>query len=223
MINLKHPNLKNHEIKMRIQSPFEEKLNAFTHAIGALFGIAALVLLIVFNTTKTDWSLFSVIVYGISIIVLFSASTLYHSVTNEKKKHYFRIIDHISIYLLIAGTYTPVLLISLEQTLGWTLFWVVWGIAAFGVILKLFFTGKFEIFSTLLYLVMGWLIVFDFSKLSEIIGSDGILFLFAGGLSYTVGIIFYAIQKIPYNHVIWHLFVLAGAIFHFFMIFYFVI
>ncbi|MGC1204049.1 MAG: hemolysin III family protein [Flavobacteriaceae bacterium] len=208
---------------MRIQSPFEEKLNAFTHAIGALFGIAALVLLIVFNTNKTDWSLFSVIVYGISIIVLFSASTLYHSVTNEKKKHYFRIIDHISIYLLIAGTYTPVLLISLEQTLGWTLFWVVWGIAAFGVILKLFFTGKFEIFSTLLYLVMGWLIVFDFSKLSEIIGSDGILFLFAGGLSYTVGIIFYAIQKIPYNHVIWHLFVLSGAIFHFFMIFYFVI
>ena len=208
---------------MRIQSPFEEKLNAFTHAIGALFGIAALVLLIVFNTNKTDWSLFSVIVYGISIIVLFSASTLYHSVTNEKKKHYFRIIDHISIYLLIAGTYTPVLLISLEQTLGWTLFWVVWGIAAFGVILKLFFTGKFEIFSTLLYLVMGWLIVFDFSKLSEIIGSDGILFLFAGGLSYTVGIIFYAIQKIPFNHVIWHLFVLAGAVFHFFMIFFHVI
>ena len=208
---------------MRIQSPFEEKLNALTHAIGALFGIAALVLLIVFNSNKTDWSLFSVIVYGISIIVLFTASTLYHSVTNEKKKHYFRIIDHISIYLLIAGTYTPVLLISLEQTLGWTLFWVVWGIAAFGVILKLFFTGKFEIFSTLLYLVMGWLIVFDFSNLSEILGSDGILFLFAGGLSYTVGIIFYVIQKIPYNHVIWHLFVLSGAICHFFMILFYVI
>lgn len=208
---------------MRIQSPVEEKLNAFTHAIGALFGIAALVLLIFFNTNKTDWSLFSVVVYGISIIVLFTASTLYHSVTSEKRKHYFRIIDHISIYLLIAGTYTPVLLISLEQTLGWTLFWVVWGIAAFGVILKLFFTGKFEIFSTLLYLVMGWLIVFDFSNLSEILGSDGILFLFAGGLSYTVGIIFYAIHKIPYNHVIWHLFVLAGAIFHFFMIFFYVI
>lgn len=208
---------------MRIQSPFEEKLNAFTHAIGAIFGIAALVLLIVFNTQKTGWSLFSVIVYGISIIVLFTASTLYHSVTNEKKKHYFRIVDHISIYLLIAGTYTPVLLISLEQTLGWTLFWVVWGIAAFGVILKLFFTGKFEVFSTLLYLVMGWLIIFDFSNLSEMLGSDGILFLFAGGLSYTVGIIFYAIQKIPYNHVIWHLFVLSGAIFHFFMIFFYVI
>tara|TARA_R110002049_G_scaffold304526_3_gene499866 strand:+ start:4711 stop:5337 length:627 start_codon:yes stop_codon:yes gene_type:complete len=208
---------------MRIQTAFEEKLNAYTHAVGALFGIAALVLLIIHDTIKTDWSLFSVIVYGTSIIVLFTASTLYHSVKNEAKKHNFRIIDHISIYLLIAGTYTPVLLISLEQTLGWTLFWVVWGIAAFGVVLKLFFTGKFEIFSTLLYLVMGWLIVFDFSNLSEIIGSDGILFFFAGGLSYTVGIIFYAIQKIPYNHVIWHLFVLAGAVFHFFMILFYVI
>ena len=208
---------------MRIQSPFEEKLNALTHGIGAILGIAALVLLIIFNTHKTPWSLFSVIVYGISIIVLFTASTLYHSVTKEKQKHIFRIIDHISIYILIAGTYTPVCLITLEQSLGWPLFWTVWGIAIFGVILKLFFTGRFEIFSTLLYLVMGWLIVFDFSYLSENIGSNGVLFLFAGGLSYTIGIIFYAIQKIPFNHVIWHLFVLAGAIFHFFMIFNFVI
>ncbi|WNH12026.1 PAQR family membrane homeostasis protein TrhA [Thalassobellus suaedae] len=208
---------------MRIQTASEEKLNALTHAIGALFCIAALVLLIIFNSYKTNWSLFSVIVYGISIIVLFSASTLYHSVKNKQKKHYFRIVDHISIYLLIAGTYTPVLLITLSESSGWTLFWVVWGIAVFGVVLKLFYTGRFELFSTLLYLVMGWLIVFDFSKLSEIIGSHGILFLFAGGLAYTVGIIFYAIQKIPYNHVIWHLFVLAGAVFHFFMIFFYVI
>ena len=208
---------------MRIQSPFEEKLNALTHGIGAALGIVALVLLIVFNTHKTPWSLFSVIVYGISIIVLFTASTLYHSVTKEKHKHIFRIIDHISIYILIAGTYTPVCLITLDQSLGWPLFWTVWGIAIFGVFLKLFFTGRFEVFSTLLYLVMGWLIIFDFSYLSESLGSNGILFLFAGGLSYTIGILFYAIQKIPFNHVIWHLFVLAGAIFHFFMIFYFVI
>ena len=208
---------------MRIQTPFEEKLNTISHAIGALFGIAALVMLIVYSTNKTEWSLFSVIVYGISIIILFTASTFYHAVKGEKRKHYFRIVDHISIYFLIAGTYTPVCLISLESSLGWTLFWVVWGIAAFGVILKLFFTGKFEIFSTLLYLVMGWLIVFDFPNLSNILGSNGILFLFAGGLSYTVGIIFYVIQKIPFNHVIWHLFVLAGAIFHFFMIFFYVI
>lgn len=208
---------------MAEQTKFEEQLNAASHGIGALLGIAGLVLLIVFNTNKTDWSLFSVIVYGISLIVLFTASTLYHSMKGEKRKHYFRIIDHISIYLLIAGTYTPVLLITLEKSLGWPLFWTVWGIAAFGVILKLFFTGRFEIFSTLLYLVMGWLIVFDFTNLSEAIGSKGVLWFFAGGLFYTVGIIFYAIHRIPYNHVIWHLFVLGGAIGHFFMILFYVI
>lgn len=205
------------------QTPLQERLNAITHAIGAIFGILGLVSLIVFNSYKTNWSLFSVIVYGISIIVLFTASALYHSVKDEEKKHYFRIIDHISIYGLIAGTYTPILLITLHQSLGWTLFYVVWGIAAFGVVLKLFFTGRFEVFSTILYLVMGWLIIFDFTNLSKLMDSNGVLFLFAGGLSYTVGIIFYAIRKIPYNHVIWHLFVLAGAIFHFCMIFFYVI
>ena len=115
------------------------------------------------------------------------------------------------------------MLIALDDSLGWPLFWVVWGFAAFGVILKLFFTGRFEIFSVLLYLAMGWLVVFDFARLNEVIGSEGILFLFAGGLAYTGGIIFYAIDKIPYNHVIWHLFVLAGAIFHFFMVFGYII
>ena len=207
---------------MKIQSRFEENLNAQTHALGALLGIVALILHIIYDTHKTAYSLFSVIVYGISIIILFTASALYHSVKSERNKHYFRIIDHISIYFLIAGTYTPVLLISLNESLGWTLFYVVWGIAAFGIILKLFFTGRYEVFSTLLYLVMGWLIIFDFSNLSKIFG-EGILFLFAGGMSYTVGIVFYAIHRIPYNHVIWHLFVLAGAIFHFFMIFFYVI
>lgn len=207
---------------MKLQSPFEEKLNAITHALGAVLGILALVLLIVFDTHKTPWSRFSVIVYGLSIIILFSASTLYHAVNNENKKHYFRIVDHISIYFLIAGTYTPVLLITLNHSLGWPLFWVVWGIAAFGIVLKLFFTGRFEVFSTLLYLVMGWLIIFDFSNLANAIG-NGILWLFAGGMAYTLGIVFYAIHRIPYNHVIWHLFVLAGAICHFFMIFFYII
>ncbi len=128
---------------MANQTKLEEQLNAISHGIGALLGIAGLVLLIVFSGNKTDWSLFSVVVYGISIIVLFTASTLYHSVRGKKRKHYFRIIDHISIYILIAGTYTPVLLITLEQSLGWPLFWTVWGIAAFGVILKLFFYRTF--------------------------------------------------------------------------------
>lgn len=208
---------------MRKQTPFEEKLNALTHAIGAVFGIVALVLLIIFETKKTEFSLFSVVVYGIAIIILFTASTMYHSFTDEKKKHYFRIVDHISIYLLIAGTYTPVLLITLEQSKGWLLFYIVWAIAGFGVILKLFFTGKFEAFSTILYLVMGWFIVFDFSTLNSLMPANGIILLMAGGLAYTVGIVFYAIEKIPYNHVIWHLFVLAGAICHFFMVLFFVV
>ncbi|MBE9489867.1 MAG: hemolysin III family protein [Bacteroidetes bacterium] len=208
---------------MKSQTKLEEQLNAISHGIGALLGIAGLILLIVFNSNKTDWSLFSVIIYGISIIVLFTASALYHSIRGERRKHYFRIVDHISIYLLIAGTYTPVLLITLEQSLGWTLFWLVWGIAGFGVILKLFFTGRFELFSTLLYLVMGWLIVFDFSSLAEAVGSSGVLWFFAGGLSYTVGIIFYVFERIPFNHVIWHVFVLSGAICHFFMVLFFVV
>ncbi len=204
---------------MRVQTKLEEKFNAWTHGIGAALGIAALVLLIVYVDNTKPWGLFSVIVYGISIIILFLASTLYHAVKGEKRKYYFRIVDHVSIYLLIAGTYTPVLLVLLSDSLGWLLFWVVWGIAAFGVVLKLFFTGKYEVFSTLLYLGMGWLIIFDFSNLSEAMGPNGILWLFAGGLSYTVGIIFYAIQRIPFFHVVWHLFVLGGAICHFFMIF----
>ncbi|MCD2259386.1 hemolysin III family protein [Psychroserpens luteolus] len=208
---------------MRIQSPLEERLNAWSHGIGAALGIAGLVLLIVFLKGETPYGLFSVIIYGISIIVLFLASTFYHAVKGDKRKHYFRIVDHISIYLLIAGTYTPVLLIMLSDSLGWVLFWVVWGIAAFGVILKLFFTGRFETFSTLLYLVMGWLIVFDFSTLADRLDTNGLYLLFAGGLLYTVGIVFYAIDKIPYNHVIWHLFVLGGAICHFFMVYFFVI
>jgi hemolysin III len=208
---------------MRVQSAFEERLNAWSHGLGAAMGIAGLILLIVFLKQETPYALFSVIVYGLSIIVLFLASTFYHAVNDERRKHYFRIVDHISIYLLIAGTYTPVLLIVLPDSSGWELFWTVWGIAAFGVVLKLFFTGKFETFSTLLYLVMGWLIVFDFSTLADRMETNGLLLLFSGGLFYTVGIVFYAIDKIPYNHVIWHFFVLGGAICHFFMVYFYVI
>ena len=207
---------------MSVQTKLEEQLNTFSHAIGAVLGIVGLIIL-VSKQADTPWSLFSVLVYGLSIIVLFSASALYHAAKTEKRKHYFRIVDHISIYLLIAGTYTPVLLLTLSDSKGWLLFYTVWGIAAFGVFLKLFFTGRFEVFSTLLYLVMGWLIVFDFSVLAERMHTNGLLFLFAGGLFYTVGIVFYAINKIPYNHVIWHVFVLAGAICHYFMIFWYVV
>lgn len=207
---------------MSQQTKTEELLNTLSHGVGAILGIAGLIILLVKQTSEL-WSLFSILAYGISVIILFVASTLYHAAKTEKRKHFFRIFDHISIYLLIAGTYTPVALLMLSDSKGWSLFWAVWGIALFGVILKLFFTGRFEVFSTLLYLVMGWLIVFDFSTLYERMHSNGLLLLYAGGLFYTVGIVFYAVKKIPYNHVIWHFFVLAGAISHYFMILNFVI
>jgi hemolysin III len=208
---------------MSIQSKQEELWNALTHGLGAILGIVGLVILIVYETSKTDFSLFSVIVYGLSVIILFTASTLYHAIRNEKLKHKFRVIDHISIYILIAGTYTPVLLITLQDSLGWPLFWTVWGVALFGMILKLFFTGRFELFSTLLYLVMGWLIIFDFSTLNDLMSPQGIYWLATGGAAYTIGIIFYAMSSKPYFHVIWHVFVLVGAMSHFMMVFGYVI
>ena len=208
---------------MRLQTETEEHLNSLTHAIGAMLGVAGLVLLLVYYNASIQSGLFSVLVYGISIIVLFLASTFYHAVRRRKLKDILRMVDHMSIYLLIAGTYTPVLLLMLNNSKGWLLFWIVWGIAAFGIILKLFFTGRFELFSTLLYLVMGWMIVFDFSALVELMPTNGLIFLIAGGLSYTLGIVFYIFERIPFNHVIWHLFVLGGAVCHFFMIFFYVI
>ncbi len=208
---------------MSLQSKKEEVLNAYSHGFGIILGIIGLFLLITKVDHSQSYYLLSVIVYGLSTIILFFSSTLYHAVSKPVLKQKFRVADHISIYLLIAGTYTPVLLIVLPNSLGWQLLCAVWGIALFGVILKIFFTGKFEIFSTLLYLVMGWLIVFDFSTLKELIHSNGINWLFAGGLFYTIGIVFYAIEKIPYNHVIWHFFVLIGAICHFIMMYYYIV
>ena len=208
---------------MRVQSQLEEQLNTYSHALGAVLGILGLVLLILKVDDTEPWYLFSVIVYGISIVILFMSSTFYHASTGERRKHYFRIVDHISIYLLIAGTYTPVLLITLKDSWGWPLFYTVWGIAAFGFVLKVFYTGRFEIFSTLLYLIMGWLIVFDFSALKSLMAPEGIYYLFAGGAFYTLGILFYVVEKIPYNHVIWHFFVLGGAICHFLMIYWYVV
>ena len=203
---------------MKIQSNLEERLNAFSHGIGVLLGVVGLVYLLILNTHKTEYSTLSLVIYGFTIIILFTASTVYHAVTDQSLKHKFRILDHISIYLLIAGTYTPVLLISLINSKGLLLLALVWGIALFGVFLKLFFTGRFNTFSTLLYLVMGWLIVLDFEALQNIMSPKGIHLLFLGGAFYTIGIIFYAVEKISYNHVIWHFFVLGGAISHFFMI-----
>ena len=200
----------------------EETWNVISHATGVLLSIVALVVLLTFNRGDT-LSTLSILLYTISLFFLYSASTLYHAVNHEKWKLFFRKLDHIGIYFLIAGTYTPVALLSLVNGNGWTIFWTVWGIAIAGTISKIFLTGKFDKISLLLYLCMGWLIVFDFKNLWEVQSNFGITLLGIGGMFYTLGTIFYANEKIPYNHAIWHIFVLAGSIFHFFFIFFDVI
>jgi len=197
----------------------EERLNTISHLVGALFGVLGFYFLLIRNSSKTDYATFSIIVYSFTFILMFTASSLYHHVSFARFRDRLRILDHICIYLLIAGTYTPVTLITLIEGNGWDIFIYVWSIAAFGTILKLFFTGKYEFVSLLLYLAMGWLIVLDFQNLLERTEEFEANLLFMGGGFYTIGIIFYAIEKIPYNHFIWHLFVLAGAVSHWLFIF----
>ena len=207
---------------MKLQTSQEEKWNTISHAIGAFLGLLGLIALLN-KETNNFWSTFSIVIYGISTIILFSASALYHATKTEEKKRKYRIIDHISIYFLIAGTYSPVVLGLLAESKGWLLFGLVWGIALVGSILKLFYTGKFKFLSTLLYLVMGWLIILDFEALKQAMDPKGIQLLWTGGVFYSIGIIFYMIKQIPFHHVIWHFFVLGGAISHYLMIFKYVV
>ncbi|MEN8788427.1 MAG: hemolysin III family protein [Flavobacteriaceae bacterium] len=192
----------------------EERLNAITHAFGILLGIVGFNLM--WSNTHDFQNLvgFSIVVYSCSIILLFTASTLYHSVHLNPLKARLRILDHISIYYLIAGTYTPVALITLSEGNGWLIFYLIWGIALLGTLLKVFYTGRFEVFSLMLYLFMGWLIIFDISNLIESTSRAGLILLSLGGAFYTGGIFFYVKKTIPYNHLIWHIFVLGGAISH---------
>ena len=198
----------------------EEKLNAYSHALGIVLAAIGGIFLFQNDVEGNPYMKGSIIAYVISLIVLFSASTVYHAVENPKIKKKLRILDHISIYYLIAGTYTPVCLSVLMPSKGWLLFYLVWGTALFGTVLKIFFTGKFEAFSLVLYGVMGWLIVIDLPYLLERMSSSGLIYLAAGGAFYTIGILFYAVKKIPYNHLIWHFFVLGGAISHWWLIYY---
>ncbi|WP_068619420.1 PAQR family membrane homeostasis protein TrhA [Paenibacillus tuaregi] len=198
----------------------EEIANAVTHGIGALLSAAALVLLIVFSSTKgTVWHVVSFTVYGISMLMLYCSSTLVHSFKEGKLKDLFEFFDHSSIYLYIAGTYTPFLLVAIRGTLGWSLFGVVWGIALLGVVFKAYFVKRFLFLSTLFYLLMGWLIVIAWQPLTAAVPAAGMELLVIGGLMYTLGTIFYVWRAFPYHHAIWHLFVLAGSVLHFFAIF----
>lgn len=197
----------------------EEVANAITHGIGAFLSIAALALLIVFASLfGTAWHVVSFTIYGVTMLLLYVSSTLVHSFPEGKVKDLFEIFDHASIYLFIAGTYTPFLFIVVRGSLGWTLFGVVWGIAISGVVFKAFFVKKFLFLSTLFYIAMGWLIVLAWNPLVETLATGGIVLLVAGGLLYTVGTVFYVWRGFPFHHAIWHMFVLAGSAAHFFAI-----
>lgn len=200
------------------QSLGEEIANSITHGIGAALGTAALVILVVFASLKGDaWRIVSFSIYGASLVILYTASTIYHAITHEKAKRYFRIMDVSSIFLLIAGTYTPITLLSLRGTgWGWTMFGLIWGMALVGIIFKTFFDGKFEKLSIIFYVLMGWLAIIAIKPMITNL-PPGLLFWIAlGGISYTVGIIFLAATKFKYSHTVWHLFVLGGSISHFF-------
>jgi hemolysin III len=205
------------------KSPFytlgEEIANSVTHGIGAALAVAGLTALVLLAVIYGDaWRVASFAIYGSSLIILYLGSTLYHSVQHPRAKRVFRTLDHTSIYVLIAGTYTPFLLIGSRNTAGWTLLALVWTMAVAGILWKIFFLGRLEVLATLMYVFMGWMGVFAFRQILSNLPPLGVTMLFAGGIVYTVGVIFYAWERLPYNHAIWHLFVLGGSICHFFAI-----
>lgn len=197
----------------------EEKWNAYSHAFGVLLSLVGMYVFFQQDLSPNPHLYYSILVYSLSLTLLFSASTIYHFAQRPQLKRRLRILDHVSIYYLIAGTYTPVCLLVLQDSRGWLLFYMVWAIALFGTFLKVIFIGRFETFSLLLYGIMGWLIVIDIAYLVENFSPTGLFFLSLGGAFYTLGIIFYAVRQIPYNHLIWHFFVLGGAISHWLMIY----
>jgi hemolysin III len=203
----------------------EEITNAILHGVGALLSITALVLCVVFSAIHGNvYAVVSSCIYGSTLIILYTMSCLYHSFKVNNAKRVFRIIDHCSIYLLIAGTYTPFTLVSLNGALGWVMFGIVWSSAIIGIILNAINIEKFKIVSMILYISMGWVIIFTFKPLLNAVDMSGIYLLLAGGIIYTIGAILYGVgKKIKYVHSVWHFFVLAGSILHFFSILLYVI
>ena len=201
----------------------EEKINVISHFVGLLLSIASLVLLVVKASLLGNvWHIVSFSIYGLSLIVLYLASTLYHHSKNPIKRARLNIFDHAAIYVLIAGSYTPFTLVTLNGTVGWVLFGLTWGAALAGVIFKLFFTGKYDKLSTVMYVLMGWMAVFAMKPLYENLSPQGLFWLIMGGVFYTVGAVFYAQNKLKFNHAIFHIFVLLGSASHFVSIFFFV-
>ncbi|TCS79599.1 PAQR family membrane homeostasis protein TrhA [Pectinatus cerevisiiphilus] len=206
--------------RARINDVLEEKINAITHGIGTFFAVIALVVLIIeAYINGGPWQMAAAIIYGVSLILLYLASTLYHSFSRKRVKEILKFFDHAAIYILIAGNYTPFTLIPLHGTLGWAIFGVIWGLALVGIVFKIYFVKRFKYFSTLCYLLMGWLAVVMVKPLLAVLPAAAIYWLLAGGISYTIGTIFYLDKKIPYNHAVWHLFVIGGSVSHFITVF----
>ena len=202
-----------------IQTTGEEIANAITHGIGALLAIAGLVVLVVMAVVDgTVWHVVSFSIFGATLVLLYFASTLYHSLARTRARVVFNKIDHISIYLLIAGTYTPFCLIALRGWIGWTVFGIVWSCAILGAVLKAISIGTRVRLSTILYVLMGWVIIFAIKPLYDAISLNGFIFLMAGGVSYTLGTIFFLRDQVKYNHSVWHLFVMGGSVLHFFAV-----
>lgn len=205
-------------------TPAEEAANYLTHGLGAAFSVAALGLLVTLAALYGDvWRVVSFSIYGSALFLLYTFSTLYHAVRSPQLKRVFRVLDHISIYLLIAGTYTPFTLVSMRGPWGWSLFGVVWGLALAGVVFKLFTTGRWGIASSIIYILMGWVVLIAFKPLIEAVPTPGVLWLFVGGCAYTIGVVFYTLKRMPYHHAVWHCFVLAGSVCHFIAIFLYVL
>ncbi len=205
--------------RARRRFPKEELANSLTHGLGLVLSVAGFVALLVLAILHgSALQIVSCSVYGSTLVCLYAASTVYHIVQSRRFKRILKIIDHSSIYLLIAGTYTPFTLVILRGGWGWTLFGLVWGLSLFGILFKVWFVDHFKIVSTAVYIIMGWLVVIALKPLLAMVPGGAIAWLFAGGLSYTVGVVFFAWHKFPYNHAIWHVFVLVGSVCHYFAV-----
>ncbi len=205
-------------------SPLEEKLNVISHAFGLGLSVLGLILL-VWRASRLGETvhLISFSIFGGSMILLYAASTFYHNSKTPRLRYKLKVLDHASIYFLIAGTYTPFALVTLQGTVGWIIFGVVWAMALAGAVLKLFFTGRFQTVSTVMYVVMGWIIVFAVKPLINNFSYEGLLWLMSGGISYTLGAVVFSLDRIKFNHAIFHVFVLLGTFCHFISIYYYVL
>ena len=201
----------------------EEFWNTLTHFIGLLLSLGGLPVLLYYDQSQTALSSYSILFFGFGLILLYAASTVYHFTSNFKLKEKFRVLDHISVFYLIAGSYAPVCLITLYEGKGVSLFLAIIIITLLGTAFKVFYTGKFEKLSLLIYLAMGWLIILDFNTVLALIEFKGIFLLIVGGLLYSIGTIFYSLQKLKYAHTIWHVFVLGGSASHYFLVLYYII